>query len=159
MTGQLQINQTSGNTWAPRTARLYHRQQPTQTHSRVQEFDFAELEAQIAQQRQLGNVLGSLKREFIFTDTKAVENFIANNRAVVPLLLEAVPHLRENFGSVPLTLEIIAEDGPPRSISAFVLWRGERTAARSALKHFDESWWMNNLKRAAGRVVFDYELI
>jgi hypothetical protein len=53
----------------------------------------------------------------------------------------------------------MSEDGPPTAIYALALWRGERKLARLALQRFDETWWLNNLKKAGGRIVFDYELV
>jgi hypothetical protein len=160
MNGLLEaVEQTSGNVWIV-SQQVYHRQGPISNDSGAEQFDFEELAAEITQQREPARVLAELKREFIFADQAAVQAYITNNRAVAAILLEAVPHLRACFGAgVSLTLDTLAEEGSTRSIYALALWDGDRHKARVALSAFDETWWKKNLKRAAGRVVVDYELI
>jgi hypothetical protein len=160
MNGLLEaVEQTSGNVWTV-SQQVYHRQRPVSNDSHAEQFDFAELAAEIAQQREPARVLAELRREYIFADQAAVQAYVTNNRAVAAILLEAVPHLRACFGTgISLTLDTLAEDGPTRSIYALALWNGDRQKARVALSVFDETWWKKNLKRAAGKVVVDYELI
>ena len=106
------------------------------------------------------DTLDILKRKFIFKHADAVEAFLRSHRGSSSVLLEAAPYMAQAFGEqTPLALEIMQEDDSPRTIYALAMWRGERAKAREARTNFDESWLMPNLKKAAGRIVFDYELI
>ena len=149
--------------WGPSSQRMLH--EGTQEHSspelRYESSVFEDLEKQMAEQEaEFSATLENLKRQFIFTNIAPIEAFLRTHRALVYVLLEGVPYLKDCFGTeTPLALEIMSDEGPSRSIYALALWRGERKESRAALHRFDEIWWMNNLKKAGGRIVFDYELL
>lgn len=103
--------------------------------------------------------LEKLKREYVFEDVAVTESFIRNHRSIVEVLLDAVPHLRRCFGSeTTLKIGVVFEDAGPTTASAVALWKGPLASARESLAKFDESWWLENVKRARGRILFDYEL-
>jgi hypothetical protein len=163
MSGQLVNDQTSGNNWAaPVSAMLHERTQGDLIQAlRQQRSIFEDLERQMERQEaEFADTIATLKRNFIFTDVPSVEAFLKTHRMLVPILLEGMPYLKECFGEdTPLALEIVSDDGPPTAIYALALWREERVDARAALTRFDELWWLANLKRTGGRIVFDYELV
>jgi hypothetical protein len=100
-----------------------------------------------------------LRREYRFKNGPDVEAFLQNHHSLLELLLDAVPQLRARFGAdVTLQLQVGMEEGPPSTIYGVVIWKGSLASARAAREQFDESWWMENIERASGRVVFDYEL-
>jgi hypothetical protein len=122
---------------------------------------FGNLERQLAQQEsEFADAIAKLRSDFIFSNTGSVQAFLSTHRALASILLEAVDYLKDCFGpDTPLMLEIASDDGPARAIYALALWKKDRAESRAALKKFDEIWWMNNLRKAGGRIVFDYELL
>jgi hypothetical protein len=166
MNGLLERQQTSGNDWGPpSSSQVYFQQQAgldrKQAATPVQVSDFAAFEAQMTEHtEEFRRILKDLQRQFIVNDPQSVEAFLKSHRASASTLIESVPYLAESFGpNTPLALEIMAEDGPPTTIYALAIWRDDRIEARSALQRFDETWWLKNLKKAGGRIVFDYELV
>jgi hypothetical protein len=119
------------------------------------------LEAQMAEhEAAFAKNINALKNSFIFNDPGGVETFIRNHRAVVSILLEAAPVMKECFGdNVPLALDLTSEDGPPRLIYALGMWDGDSDQARAALEAFEEKWGVGNSRKAGGRIVFDYQLV
>jgi hypothetical protein len=100
-----------------------------------------------------------LQKEYVFTEPKSVESFLKSHRYLMPILMEALPQLKRSFGSdVTFQLSVSPDENPPKTIYGVVAWKGSLGDARSALKSFDESWWLESIKKASGRVVFDYEL-
>ena len=157
--------QTSSNDWGPPIRFMLHErvQADTQNHT-TRSYNhsmFQDMERQILfGEAEFQDTLDMLKSRFIFSNAEAVEDFLKTHRGLAAVLLEAAPYMAKAFGEeTPLALEIMPEDGLPRTIYALAIWRGERTESRNALKSFDDSWLMRNLKRASGRIVFDYELI
>jgi hypothetical protein len=162
MNGQLVSNQLSGNDWGPPVRSMLHeRVQTGATMSVDQASIFEDLERQMAEQEaDFATTLSNLIKHFIFNNPEPITAFLKTHRALAPILLESAPYLAGCFGpDASFALEIMSDEGPPTAIYALVLWRGDRAAARTALQRFDEHWWMNNLKKAAGRIVFDYELL
>jgi hypothetical protein len=119
------------------------------------------LETQMAEhEAAFSENIKALKNSFIFSDPSEVEAFIRNHRAVVSILLEAAPVMKESFGAnVPLALDVTSEDGPPRFVYALGMWEGESDQARTALEAFEEKWGVANSRKAGGRIVFDYQLV
>jgi hypothetical protein len=157
-------NQTSSNDWAFPLPVMLHEsiQNPPRNWPTPRNGGsfIKELERQMVEQAEFAEAMKDLKKQFIFNDAAAIESFLQTHRMLVPILLESVPYLRRSFGrEAPLALEIMADDGPPRAIYALVLWRDDRIDSRAALRDFDEAWWMNNLEKAGGGIVFDYELL
>lgn len=100
-----------------------------------------------------------LNREYLLENRSEVEMFIHDHRSTVGILLEAVPNLRAAFGAEAiLQLRVGIEEETTKVIYGIVIWKESLDSARSALRQFDDSWWLNNVKRASGRIVFDYEL-
>jgi hypothetical protein len=164
MNGQID-NQTSSNNWGPpdlitRSRGLWFLPELVRGAWAGTSI-FKDMEHQILfVDTEFQNSLDILKSRFIFNNAEAVEDFLRNHRGLASVLLEAAPHMKKAFGEeTPLALEIMQEDGSPRVIYALARWRGGRAESRNALNSFDESWLMSNLKKSAGRIVFDYELI
>lgn len=103
--------------------------------------------------------LKRLLKEFVMENTSSTESFLKNHRSLVEVLLDSVSHLRRSFGGdTTLRLDVGFEEAIPTTIRAAALWKGSLASAREALAQFDESWWLENVKRGRGRIVFDYEL-
>jgi hypothetical protein len=163
MNGLLVPNQSTGDSWGnPAFSMLHERSQPGFSLDLVyQESDFENLERQMAQQEfEFADTLAKLRSEFIFTNAVPIQSFLKTHRVIASILLESVAYLKDCFGhDTPLALEIMSEDESTRSIYALALWKRDKAESRAALKKFDEIWWMSNLKKAGGRIVFDYELL
>ena len=156
--------QTSGNDWSAVLKRsMLHERLQKETQPPPSDPDqktvIDDYEHQMSEHEQaFTDLLGKLQQSFVFSDTTEVESFLRMNRSIAPLLVEAAPHFHEYFKDSPLILDVMAEEGNPRTINVLAYWRGEREKAREALNAFDENWWMDNLRKASGKIVFDYEL-
>jgi hypothetical protein len=163
MNGQLVEDQTPGSSWVRAIAPMLHERMQVGPLPELceQAMIFEELESQMARQEsEFFDTLSALKRLFIFADPAPVEQLLKTHRSLAPILIESASHLKDCFGDgIPFTLDIMPDEGPPRVVYVLALWRGESVVARAALLRFDELWWMENLRRAGGRIVFDYELI
>ena len=102
--------------------------------------------------------LEALRGMYMFSNKDGVTAFLKSNRTVAPLLIEAFPYMSRTFPGAPLLLDLITEEGTPRTINALALWWGKREDARIALKSFDNSWWLDNIAKANGRIIFDYQI-
>jgi len=101
-----------------------------------------------------------LQKEYIFEDRSKVTSFLEDRPSLPQVLLEAVTHLKESFGTHAIfQLQLPLEEDLPVAIYAVALWKESLQEARTALQHFDDSWWRESSKRASGRIVFDYQLI
>lgn len=127
----------------------------------IQSSVFEDLERQMAvQEEEFKASLTTLRKSFIFKSGDTVSAFLKTNRTLIPVLLEATTYLAYFFGEdVPLALEIMSDDGPPSSINALALFHGDSIDARAALDLFDKAWWMVNMRKASGKIVFDYDLV
>lgn len=100
-----------------------------------------------------------LRKEYVLIQRTETEDFLRRYRSLIEILLDAVPHLRAQFGpEVTLNLRLGLEEGIPQCIYATIPWKGDIASARAALEKFDDLWWLDNVRKASGRVVFDYEL-
>lgn len=125
-------------------------------------------ERQVAQQekQQLADLceeqqreLGALRQAYVFADSSLVRTFLREHRALPVLLLDAVPWLKSAFGdTATLQLQLMIEEDEPTALCGLVLWTDSLASAQEALRRFDESWWLNNCRRASGNLVFDIEL-
>ena len=158
----LEAQQTRAVWETPSHAMLHERHQDGMLPVKaIQKSFFEDLECQMAVQEQEFNAsLTMLRKNFIFKTGDAVTAFLKTHRTLIPILLEATTYLAHFFGAdVPLALEIISDDGPPASINALALFHGNSIDARAALDLFDKAWWMANMRKASGRIVFDYDLV
>ena len=163
MSSQLAFHQTSGDNWEKPVSAMLHEsfQSRLTSRSTSQVPIFENLERQMAEQEaDFETSLECLRKNFIFHQPQTVRPFLNSHRFLMPVLLESIPHLLECFGpNAFLALEVVLDEGLPTEIYALVLWHGDRSIARAALKKFDESWWRSNLRKSGGRIVFDYELL
>jgi hypothetical protein len=101
-----------------------------------------------------------LQKEYVFEDRSRVTSFLEDRPSLPQVLLEAVTHLKDSFGTnATFQLQLPLEEDLPVAIYAVALWKESLQEARTALQHFDDSWWRESSKRASGRIVFDYQLV
>lgn len=156
-------DQTSGNDWTPRRRMLHEGMaQPVSANPspHIQHAVLESLEQQMDQaETELHRMLEELARTFVFSDREDVKTFLRSNRGIPSILIESTPHFRRAFSNVPLVLDVATEEGAPRTIYVLAQWKGERAQAKRSLREFDEHWWLDNLAKAGGKIVFDYELV
>ena len=105
-------------------------------------------------------VLDRLRQCYVFEDSAKLQSALLERPSLLPILLEAVTHLRDSFGaSAPLHLQMPHDEDLSITIYAVVLWKDSLQTARAALQQFDDAWWVDSSKRASGRIVFDYQLV
>ena len=163
MNTQMLETQPTRAVWKPSSHVMLHerRQGGLLPVKPVQKSIFEDLERQMAVQEEEFNAsLTMLRKSFIFKNEEAIGTFLRTHRTLIPILLEATIHMAHFFGAdAPLALEIVSDDGPPTSINALALFHGDSADARAALNLFDGVWWMANMRKANGRIVFDYDLV
>jgi hypothetical protein len=156
--------QRSGNIWEPQVAQRAYRafQQTATVHQHPEQHNIlADLEWQmIAHEAEFSDTLDSLKKRFIFVNSTAVQEFLRKNRSLAPLLMDALPHLVNSFGSqTPLALDLLSEETDARIIYAIALCQASAANSRAALGRFDDLWLIPNLSKINGRIVFTYEFV
>jgi hypothetical protein len=128
-------------------------------NDRLPEAILADLDHQMDEHdKEFNSSLETLRSIYMFSDHDVVQSYLKSNRTVVPVLIEAFPYMSRAFSGSPLLLDVMTEDGTPRTINALALWWGKREDARTALRSFDDSWWLDNIGKANGRIVFDYQI-
>jgi hypothetical protein len=133
---------------------------PTQENAPLQRSIGDGWEKEIADHERYFNASIETIKKFFILNSADVEKFLRSHRAIVPILQEAVPYMKASFGeTVPLTLDVLSEEGPPRIVYAVAMWEGEPEQSRAALKEFDQTWGVANSRKAGGRIVFDYQLV
>ncbi len=157
-------SQTSDNHWDASVRTMLHNTLqeavPQVADQRTQQLFIDDLERQMADhEADFARVLAQLQKFFVFVDQEEIANFLRSNRPLATILLDSVPAFAEAFHGSPIALDVMTEEGASRTIYALALWHGDRASARQALNSFDERWWLANMRKAAGRVVFDYELM
>jgi hypothetical protein len=92
---------------------------------------------------------------FLLQDRALIERVIAEAGYLMPLLREAQPRLIALFGA-EATLRLGVDVGEPTTPAALVLEvQTHRPAveARALLERFDETWWLDALPGAQGRLL------
>lgn len=94
-------------------------------------------------------------------DRRAVREFILENRDLAEVLLDAFEPLTEAFGPFPhVCLSIIHDPEIEKSaeLLAAILTPLDAAEALKRLAQFDE-WFLTQLKRTKGRLIFDLEFV
>ena len=75
------------------------------------------------------------------------------------LLLGAIDPLKRTFGEIRLIhLRVLSSDEDSFLKVAVQLPPSSTASAATALRSFDNAWWLDNCHRSGGALVFDYEL-
>ena len=169
----LSYSQVSGNNWTiPPSEMLSQfvqrdvvpasssRSQPQVDEQYAQRIQ-AQIEAQMAQfEADHEEAVAELRRSYVFLNDQAIRRFFRSHRTAPQLLLEAVPHLRQNFGAdTVFNLRAITDEFGGQTLYAVAVWPGEVRDVRTAFDHFDERWWIANSHQASGDLTFTYELV
>jgi len=104
-------------------------------------------------------VLDELEQAYVFDERSAVAAFMQRNR-IGGLLLEARGPLNAAFGKAAVkSLTLVEDDEGFTTMFCLILFPGDMLTARSALRSFDERWWLARSRQAGGKLNFDFELI
>lgn len=113
----------------------------------------------IIQEVHAAPVTVGLDETYIIEDRPAVTRFIEEYR-LHGLLVRAKEHLKNAFGGKALnTLTLICDDEGFETLFCNVILDADLRQAQQALRQFDETWWLPNVKQAAGRLNFDFQLL
>jgi hypothetical protein len=164
--------QVSGNDWtAPPPEMLYQLVQdlapihPPNPQPRIDEQYAQRIQEQI--ERQMAQfeadheaAVTELHRSYVFLNDHAIRSFFKSHRTAPQLLLEAAPHLRQNFGAgAVFKLRAMIDEYGAQTLYAVAVWPGDVRDVRIALEQFDEQWWIANSRHASGDLTFTYELV
>jgi hypothetical protein len=160
MTALLDFHQTSGNNWET-GGRMYHPQKPTpEPERRIQLSDLADLDYQVVRiDAQHDQLMSEIRRLYVMVNETSVSDYLRSHRRVPPLLVNAVPQLREFFGNVTLSLFATSDENGWDMLYAAVQWRGEPQEALAALDRFDDAWWLANSYPVGASLTFTYKLV
>ncbi len=164
MNGMLDSPQTSGNDWGPPIQAMLHERvqvdaTPMQFRNRRSIHD--DLERQMAHfEAEHESQIAEVRKHYVIANDPHPESFLRSHRALSQLLLEAVPHLRQHFGtSAVFSLRAPIDASGAQALYAVVMWPGTANDVRAALANFDNSWWFEMVRQASGNLTFTYELL
>ncbi len=142
----LSYNQVSGNDWTtPPSEMLYQLVQyvvPTHAPKPQPGLDgqYAQrIEEQIEQQMARFEAdheaaVAELQRSYVFLNDQAIRKFFKSHRTAPQLLLEAVPHLRQDFGAgAVFNLRAMTDEYGAQTLYAVAMWPGSVRDVRIAL--------------------------
>ena len=94
-------------------------------------------------------------------DILEAEDYLEEYSFLVPLLEEALPALRLQFGDCPCTLEVSYDPEEPghHQLVAYVHTSLSPQEALDALKAFDDGWFLGQLTRTQGRLSFNVRFV
>lgn len=160
-----EISQVSSNNWTIHTnARAYRRDQNVATFLPARcvqgpSLDLYEKEMHEAAVRHQADI-DEIRKIFVMQDNIGVTSFLHDHRTIPQLLLQAVPHLKERFGSdTVFVLRALIDESGFSDLYAVAMWPGKAHDAIEALDRFVDQWWIGNARPAAGYLNFTYELV
>lgn len=97
--------------------------------------------------------------EYEFVDNSRVVRFLEENPCLISLLLEALTPLQTYLPGASLFLEVVNDPDALKGDELIVTARRDWTVeeALDALNEFDDAWWLDNIQRAAGKVIITVE--
>lgn len=157
-------SQTSGNCWlSPPTVMLYEDFQEASAFpdQKVDAQILVDLEDQMARfEAEHEALIKEVRKHYVLPNTSSVLTFFRNHRTLPQLLMEAVPHIKEHFGSEAVfNLKVPTDESGSQTLYAVAMWPGKVQDVRAALERYDTSWWIANSRRGGGDLTFTYELV
>jgi hypothetical protein len=114
------------------------------------------LTTNVASERDIATVTATYRPR----DRAEVDRFLHAHPQIVPLLVEASPHLERIFSSAAeLELDVFTDlESTAAELYAIIRTGGDPDTAFSKLEEFDRSWWLNALPRADSLLTFTVDL-
>ena len=102
--------------------------------------------------------IDDLRSLYSFREPETVVRFLSAYPHVIPLLIEARPHIVRHFGEdTPVVLEVVpdreSENEDDDELFALIQTELPPEEARPRLTRFDD-WWLANVRRAKYRLEF-----
>lgn len=109
-------------------------------------------------QDRITQAIEDLKASYIFTND-AVDQFLADHRALPGILREAIEPLRNSFGTDKIfRLEVSIDEDDSKMLYVIALWRDTVRAAAQALDDFAERWWLDHMTPNSTDLAFIYKI-
>lgn len=116
--------------------------------------------AQILLQKSLANLdIESLENLYDFRQKTEVLDFLEKHPFLIPLLLEAHPHIRQHFPDAPLFLQYITDPEIDYPQLAVYIDRPEELNAEEAidkLENIDDDWWIDAEPKSQGKMFIGF---
>jgi hypothetical protein len=100
----------------------------------------------------------SLDDAYVYEDRKTVLAFVNEHHLRGPLT-QAIKPLNECFGERLKVLTLASDDEGAESLFCLVKWRDNLQDARTALRTFDQQWWLAKCAQIGGKLNFDFDLV
>ena len=88
-------------------------------------------------------------------EPEKVQNFLEENKFLVPLLLTAYTHIQEHFPGSAVRLKMDEED--QSQLIASIITNRSPDDAFQRLEQFDEQWWLDALDKAEMKLTISVE--
>ncbi len=154
--------QTSGVTWpVPVPPMLYRKIQEKSERLYQQRSGLPEEhEKQIGPPAPKESVLDDVRKHYLLPADASVPSYLTDHPAIIRILCEAAPRLKQFFGSATIfRLRAPVDESGVRTLYVVVVWPEEIGVVRSALARFDVEWWLVHSRQTSEYVVFTYELV
>jgi hypothetical protein len=104
-------------------------------------------------------LVSEVRRHYVMSTESSVSDFLGSHRRIPPLLLAALPHLRECFGNSVFSVHATSDENGWKMLYVSALWPGEPRDALAALDQFDDAWWIAHSYPAGTALTFTYKLV
>ncbi len=100
-----------------------------------------------------------LEQFYGYVDKAQVNEFLEQNQLLVPVLYEALPHLRKFFPAAQLLLEYWYDYENPKWVSLFaiIVPTEEPEKAQEKLGQFEDEWWLDAPTEISEKLSFSVE--
>jgi hypothetical protein len=156
-------NQVSGNNWnQPPIPMAYQefQQAATRAEPRLQRDFLRDIERQMAAfEADHRAFVNEIRKNYVLPKDSSVADFLDAHRTIPALLMQAVPHLREFFGTTVFALRASSDEYGWQTLYADAMWPGDAHDAVVAIDRFEDAWWIANSDAASGSLTFTYRLV
>lgn len=102
----------------------------------------------------------TLQKLYIFKEPAEIIEFLEKNPFLIPLILEAHPHIRKHFPESRLYLNIVLDPEINNDQLAILISRPDNLNAEEridTLERIDDDWWLDAEKLAQEKMFIGYE--
>ena len=108
---------------------------------------------------QKGALLQELGKRFSMPPDSSVTTYLADHQMLSQMLLDAMPPLKECFGTdAVFALRAPLDESGSRTLYAVAMWPGSLQEVRAALSRFEDSWWLTHSEQASELLVLHTSL-
>jgi hypothetical protein len=100
-----------------------------------------------------------IERSFALRNEPGVAAFLGEHSFLLPLLLESHDRINEQFPNARPVLEVVAdpEGAHDFQLALFIHTKLAPEEAMATLERFDETWWLDAMDRARGKLCVTLE--